>query len=165
MSTPGTAQWALEKFGIPCNVNDMRNVFIFGHDLRIHKGAVRHFKRLDRIFANHSPRYYKLLCKSPDVFTYSCRDIAGTNTKSNHSWPIAIDLRSAANARNGQSATQSEMWKEARDSVLQAEKEGFRWGGRYTSPDPMHFETLLTPKQIRQRYFLDGTKKPWRREK
>jgi hypothetical protein len=43
--------------------------------------------------------------------------------------------------------------------VEEWEREGGAWGGRFSRPDPMHFETHLTPKEIRARYRPDGTVK------
>lgn len=166
MAIPGTAQWALEVYGAKCSAAEQTQVKIFGRMLTVHKGAKRFFRRLDRIFAYKAPGYYALICRSSDVSTYSCRVIAGTSTPSNHSWPIAIDLRSAENGRTADpDETKSEMWKRAREAVLQAEREEFRWGGRYGSPDPMHFEPLVTPEQLKRRYFWNGRRKPWYRKK
>lgn len=162
MATPGTALWATENYGPACSTDRQTRIRIFGADRIVHKGVVRHFRRLDLIFKKHAPAYYKKLCASADNWTYSCRNIAGTSVKSNHSWPIAIDLRSAENAR-GLAATSSEIWREAREAVLQAEREGFRWGGRYSSPDAMHFECMLTPSQIKAKYLPSGHKKVWKK--
>jgi hypothetical protein len=45
--------------------------------------------------------------------------------------------------------------------VRQWEAEGGAWGGDWSRPDPMHFETHLTPEEIRKRYRRDGTPRDW----
>lgn len=67
---------------------------------------------------------------------YANRNIAGTNTPSQHSFGMAVDLNSQANARG----TRGEI-----DPVLAnklAEKYGLTWGGNWrgATRDPMHFE-------------------------
>jgi hypothetical protein len=44
--------------------------------------------------------------------------------------------------------------------VRQWEAEGGDWGGDWTRPDPMHFESHLTPKEIKERYDRTGSPKP-----
>lgn len=67
---------------------------------------------------------------------YANRNIANTNTPSQHAFGMAVDLNSQTNARG----TQGEM-----DPVLAnklAEKYGLTWGGNWrgATRDPMHFE-------------------------
>lgn len=155
MSERGSATWAAESFGARCSADDQKTIKFFGRDRVFHRGTTRHFKRLDRIFKERAPKYHRRLCLQPDVYSYSCRVIAGTQVWSLHSWPIAADLDSAENAR-GVDEFESLIWREAKAAVRRAEVEGFRWGGRYTSPDAMHFETLLTPAEQRRFYTWRG---------
>lgn len=158
MSTPGTETWARDNYGPPCNTAQFIHPVIFGRNLSVHKRAVRAFMRLDHIFKTECPAYYKLICDSPDVGTYNCRKIAGTDVYSNHAFGLAIDLRWNANARDGDH--QSEMRDRAMKAIIHVEKEGFmRWGGRYTSPDDMHFEIMWSSSLLALHYRLDGTKR------
>lgn len=76
----------------------------------------------------------------PDwTWGYACRQIAGTNRPSNHSWGTAVDINAPVNPRRRPLTTDlpvkvRELWKD----------HGFRWGGDYQSsvPDPMHFEFM-----------------------
>lgn len=45
--------------------------------------------------------------------------------------------------------------------VGQWEVEGGDWGGDWSRPHPMHFESHLTPGEIRARYRPDGSPKEW----
>lgn len=52
---------------------------------------------------------------------------------SRHAWGIAIDLNKAANPEGGRSRQDPRL-------VATFERWGFRWGGYWSLPDPMHFE-------------------------
>lgn len=160
MSTPGSQEWAIATYGLPCKVELVDINFCGKRNVRINKKCARHFKRLGDIFMEKAPAYAKQIDDFLDDWTYSCRKIAGTDVWSNHSWAIAIDVDATKNPRGG-TIRLGKVWDEARRAVWQAEQEGFRWGGRYSSPDPMHFETLLTPKQIRARYNRNGKPRRW----
>lgn len=160
----GSAEWARKHYGPGwpnCNgaSSHLKAVEIFGRELLVHEDAVRAFMRLDRIFRNTTPEYYKHLCKQVDNGTYNCRPIGNTLTPSNHSFGIAIDLDWQQNYQDTDPFDQP-MWLRGKESVLKIEREGFmRWGGRYRSPDPMHFETMWTPAEIRARINKEGAKK------
>ena len=74
---------------------------------------------------------------------YSSRAISGTQTASNHSWGLAVDINAPSNPQSPTFTTDMpgwlpELWKTY----------GFEWGGDYTPPtkyDPMHFEFMGTP--------------------
>lgn len=102
---------------------------------------------------------------------FACRAISGTNTPSNHSWGLAVDLdapenpyMSAADHRaphplrktfEGEIVLRSTMPKNAADI---ARKWGFRWGGLYISkPDPMHFEftgSVTDAKRLTEKFVM-----------
>jgi hypothetical protein len=124
------------------------------------KKAKRALRRLDRIFRETVPKYYRDICNDParDTGSYNCRQIAGTNVPSNHSFGTAADIDWQENARDGD--YESEMRDRGMPAIHKVEREGFmRWGGRYSSPDDMHFECLLTPAELKERYTWRGTKK------
>lgn len=153
-----------EKFGPPCK-QPIVTIQICGRDVTVNKKAARHFKRLGLILQRYAPMYAHKIDDFLDDWGYACRTIAGSSTYSNHAFGTAVDVDATKNARNGRPYTDSAIWKEAKKAVLQAEKEGFRWGGRYSSPDPMHFETLLTPVQIKARYDRRGEPRAWFKRK
>lgn len=158
MATPGTEAWARAVYGPPCDTAQMVQVFIFGRNMTVHKKAKRAFLRLDHIFKEKAPKYYRDICRESDSGTYNCRKIAGTDTYSNHAFGLAIDLDWQENARDGD--FKSEMRTRGADVIVQVEKEGFmRWGGRYSSPDDMHFEVVMTLAQLLLRYNLKGERR------
>ena len=156
MSTPGTEAWVRETYGLPCTAELVEIKFCGKRNVKVNKKCARHFIRLGDIFEELAPAYAKQIDDFYDDWTYVCRKIAGTDVYSNHSWGIAIDIDATRNARNGGSYVDSAIWQGARKAVVQAEKEGFRWGGRYSNPDEMHFEVLATPAQLRRWYTRKG---------
>jgi peptidoglycan hydrolase-like protein with peptidoglycan-binding domain len=87
---------------------------------------------------------------------YANRAISGTNTPSNHSWGLAVDLDAPENpylAASTHRAAHPLRKTYPGGRVLRstmpmkteaiAKRWGFRWGGVYTTkPDPMHFEFI-----------------------
>jgi hypothetical protein len=66
---------------------------------------------------------------------YANRNIAGTNTKSQHAFGNAVDVNWNDNPRGG---AQPSMPPFLADSL--ARKHGVEWGGLWNNADPMHFE-------------------------
>lgn len=83
-----------------------------------------------------------------DSWGYSCRAVAGTSSPSNHSWGTAIDVNATSNPRRADHRFQSDL---PADVVRFWEGVGFRWGGRWNWPDPMHFDWPGTADQARQK--------------
>lgn len=87
--------------------------------------------------------------KPGQTWGYACRPIAGTNKPSNHSWGTAVDINSLANPRRARGLPRvtdiptkvREFWKGC----------GFRWGGDFSWPDPMHFEFMGSVTEARQK--------------
>lgn len=79
---------------------------------------------------------------------YNCRPIAGTNTASNHSWGLAVDINWNHNPMTTNAGFHCEippkvvaMWNDC----------GFYWGGFYQKKkDSMHFEYIGTPSSVAQ---------------
>ena len=79
---------------------------------------------------------------------FACRAIAGTSTPSNHSQGTAIDLNAPANPRRARGLP---MLTDIPKAVRKLWTDhGFRWGGNFEWPDPMHFEFMGTAAQARQ---------------
>lgn len=72
--------------------------------------------------------------QTPDDWSFSSRPIRGTNRPSNHSWGLAVDI-DATQYPQGQRRRQPPGWV-----IDLFEKYGFEYGGRWSNPDPMHFE-------------------------
>ena len=87
--------------------------------------------------------------KSGQTWGYACRPIAGTNKPSNHSWGTAVDINSLDNPRRARGLPMvtnippniRDFWKAC----------GFRWGGDFSWPDPMHFEYMGSTDQAREK--------------
>lgn len=77
---------------------------------------------------------------------YSNRNIAGTNTKSNHAWGAAIDIDPDRNPRYGTAAGGRYALPHPPAIIALARKWGLGWGGEYkNSKDYMHFEVIGAP--------------------
>lgn len=69
---------------------------------------------------------------------FNIRNIAGSNSYSNHSWACALDLSPGSNGFRYNASTT------IANTVIDAfKRQGFRWGGDYHGrKDPMHFEAV-----------------------
>ena len=69
---------------------------------------------------------------------YSCRAISGSNTPSNHSWGLAVDINAPSNPYTSPIVTDMPPWM-----PQLWEEYGFRWGGNYSGDkDAMHYEFM-----------------------
>lgn len=73
---------------------------------------------------------------------YNKRLQRGSTTKwSNHSWGLAVDFNAATNPMRRPLRTDMPPGAAAKAKAL-----GMRWGGDYSgTPDPMHFEVVVSP--------------------
>jgi peptidoglycan hydrolase-like protein with peptidoglycan-binding domain len=100
----------------------------------------------------------------PDwTWGYACRPIANTSTPSNHSWGTAVDINAPANPRRQRGLPM--ITNIPRKVVDLWKAHGFRWGGDFAWPDPMHMEFMGTVAQARAtvarlRAFLAGAPAP-----
>ena len=158
-SVRGSQAWALEHYGDPdargFRRRNIVQVDFLGRILFVHRAARRHFLRLERLFEARAPEYAASVASGEeDDWSYLNRDVRGGTSKSNHSFGIAIDINALANPLG----TSGDM---PVDVTRQWQAEGGAWGGVWSRPDPMHFETHLTPEEIRERYRPDGTPRDW----
>lgn len=157
MAQVQSTEWAYKHYGDPDNPdyrdNHIVEINFLGRTMRVHRGARNHFLHLERIFRQEAPKYSRQIDEGPlDDWSYNNRNIAGTDTKSKHAFGIAIDINSRTNYRGIRGDIPGAV-------VHRAEQEGFAWGGSWSYPDAMHFETTLTPQQIRRRFDDEGHSK------
>jgi len=155
----GTPAWAVDNYGDPEKPRfEKRNIVeidFLGRTMFVHRAASRHFLRLARIFEARAPEYAATVALGElDDWSYENRDVRGEEMKSNHAFGLAVDINALANPLGTVGDVPEEV-------VRQWEAEGGEWGGDWSRPDPMHFETHLTPKEIRERYRPDGTPRDW----
>src|ERR671919_2194181 len=155
----GTPAWAAENFGNPdrrgFKTRNIVQIEFLGRAMFVHRAASRHFLRLARLFEARAPEYAAAVALGElDDWSYQNRTVRGGDSKSNHAFGLAVDVNALANPLG----TVGDMPEEV---VRQWEAEGGEWGGDWSRPDPMHFETHLTPKEIRERYLPDGTPRDW----
>ena len=156
----GSPAWALEHYGDPdAKRYKKRNIVqieFLGRAMFVHESAARHFLRLARLFEARAPEYAAIVDDGElDDWSYENRGVRGqVSSKSNHAFGLAVDVNALTNVLG----TTGDMPAEV---VAQWEVEGGDWGGDWSRPDPMHFETHLTPQEIAERYNPDGTPKDW----
>ena len=158
-NVPGTPEWALEHYGNGRQDGLRRRKIVkiefLGRSMFVHRDASRHFLRLERLFEARAPDYAASVAEGElDDWSYDNRRVRGEKVKSNHAFGLAVDINALANPVG----TPGDMPDEV---VRQWEAEGGEWGGDWERADPMHFETHLTPAQIRARYRADGTPRDW----
>lgn len=120
-------------FGPPCDTSRFTTVTIFGKDRPWHEAAVlplRAALALAKARSDYRPE---------DVGTYNCRTIAGSSTMSHHAWAVAVDFDPARNPY-GVAPSKTLIGSRYMDFVRAFERVGFTWGGRWQTPDAMHFE-------------------------
>lgn len=156
---PGTPAWATAHYGDPdkrgFKKRNIVDIEFLGRTMFVHRNAHRHFLRLEALFEARAPEYAATVALGElDDWSYENRNVRGESHKSNHAFGIAIDINALANPLG----TTGDMPEEV---VRQWEAEGGEWGGDWNRPDPMHFETHLTPEEIRARYRRDGSPRDW----
>jgi hypothetical protein len=156
----GSPAWAREQYGNPdargFKSRHIVTIDFLGRTMYVHEDAAPHFLRLARLFEARAPEYAAAVAAGElDDWSYQDRDIRGIEgAKSNHAFGLAVDVNALTNVLG----TTGDMPIEVVDQWL---VEGGGWGGGWTRPDPMHFETHLTPAEIRKRYRADGTPRDW----
>jgi hypothetical protein len=155
----GSPQWALDHYGDPDTRGFKRRNIVaidfLGRGMFVHDDARRHFLRLERLFEARAPEYAAGVAVGQiDDWSYLNRDVRGESVKSNHSFGIAVDINALANPLGSEGDVPE-------DVVEQWRAEGGAWGGDWSRSDPMHFETHLTPEEIKERYRRTGTPRDW----
>ena len=155
----GSSAWARKHYGNPdargFRARKIITIEFLGTTMFVHEKVERHFLRLESLFEARAPDYAAAVSSgTADDWSYFNRKVRGGAGKSNHAFGIAIDV----NALSNPLGTTGDMPVEV---VEQWEIEGGEWGGNWARPDPMHFESHLTPKEIRERYRPDGTPRDW----
>ncbi|RZT87434.1 D-alanyl-D-alanine carboxypeptidase-like protein [Pseudonocardia sediminis] len=112
-----------------------------GVRVSVHKRIAR---LVDLLMDATEKRGYRL--KSGHCGGYNCRAISGTNSPSNHSWGLAVDLNWQSNPYVRPRRTDMPVWM-----PLLWNRYGFAWGGNYGSngtrgkADAMHYEFMGSP--------------------
>jgi hypothetical protein len=154
----GSTAWATLHYGDPDSPGFRRRRIVeiefLGRSMFVHRWARRHFLRLEQIFEARAPEYAAAVSLGElDDWSYRNRNVRGGESKSKHAFGLAIDVNALTNPLGGAGDM-------PREVVDRWEAEGGEWGGDWSRPDPMHFETLLQPDEIRRRYSRDGSPRP-----
>lgn len=134
----------------------MKSVYFLGYKITVHRDIMEDLARVEETIQNRLAEDEELkayLESLTQVAGYSWREIAGTESRSNHSYGIAVDFL----PRNYEG--KNVYWRWSRDyydqwynleweeryrppaSFIQAfEEAGFVWGGKWLLFDSIHFE-------------------------
>ena len=131
-------------------------VSLMGFEVRVHERLVGPLAAVDRRveeLARNEPEIRRFLAGLKEAAGYNWREIAGTRSRSYHSYGLAVDLipksyggrhtywRWAMAANEEWYAIPYEQrWMVPRQVVQAFEEQGFIWGGKWLYFDTMHFE-------------------------
>jgi len=126
---------------LDCSVStsQFRTISFLGTSVQIHESLVPSLQRIDAKWRAQSNRY-----RVQTVLGVQCRNVAGTNRRSNHAYGIAMDINPSQNpfcpnnaACGGRNILITDMPPEF---VALFTSEGWGWGGNWnSSKDAMHF--------------------------
>ncbi len=85
--------------------------------------------------------------------TYNCRKIAGSEAWSLHAYAVAVDINPSQNPRTPAQPPRTKLPAALIDAVesvytVATGRRVFVWGGRWNSPDPMHFQIACGPDEL-----------------
>jgi hypothetical protein len=148
LGTPSYSEWGNPDAADYRTTRQVRVAFM-GRMITWHKWAVWPLKAVERdlLTAGYQTGHWWA-----DVQTYNNRFIAGTHTKSLHSWPLALDIDVAHNPQGKPLRTDFPA-----GLVACFERHGFRWGGHWSTPDAMHFEYIGPPVKAQPQEVEDVT--------
>ena len=149
----GDPNWRDAHWGEPCHPEPGR-AKVGEDDYRVDGRTVDAFETLGAVMSEHG---YDPGRSWPDgrTGTYNCRRMNNDPRRpwSSHAWAIAIDVNWDRNPYGSTTAElMSDEWSEMVETIegLRTVAGGpvFRWGGRWDTPDAMHFEIVATPKEL-----------------
>lgn len=139
-----TPEKALELFGDPKNANTYKWMRLWTPPAELADKAPGFPKRIymhviaiplwEKIYAQLIEQ--ELIREIYSIGWYNVRLVSGTTKWSLHSWALGPDINPGDNPRGS-------MGKMNPRIVEIFENNGFNWGGRWSNPDPMHYELSL----------------------
>lgn len=104
-----------------------------GRSITVNKNSAKPFQGfINELFAQgYRPK---------SIQSYNNRNIAGTNTKSEHAWANAIDFDPWVNRGDRLGGGGTAFGNLPKNVQQLADKYGITWGGSWKNADPMHFE-------------------------
>lgn len=104
-----------------------------GRSVTVHKNSANAFQ-------GFLGALYKQGYKPKEIQSYNNRNIAGTNTKSEHAWANGIDLDPWVNRGDRLGGGGTAFGNLPKNIASLASQFGLTWGGTWRNSDPMHFE-------------------------
>jgi D-alanyl-D-alanine carboxypeptidase/Extensin-like protein C-terminus len=120
-----------------CDTSNLIAVNFLGSRVTINKQFAASAARIDAAWrARGGNSFYRVT----SVGGYNCRNIAGTNRRSNHAYGVAIDINPAANPHTRPGDSNYGQTNMPPAFVQLFLNEGWGWGGNWSSSkDTMHF--------------------------
>lgn len=174
MARRGSANWAIAHYGKPCIGGDIVSCQWYPgltkNQIKIHDGTQKLWQALGAVMLAYNYRV-----PTSYVGAYACRNITGGNTKSMHSWPLAMDINAKTNPFLRTPTRRTIKWGIETDMPAAMVREiemitasgiqAFYWLGRARSiKDAMHYQVQVTLGEIqggvyspRGFYYGDGS--------
>lgn len=163
VSNSKIAEW----YGPPCK-QPIVTIKLAGSNVHVNKKIKRLFLWQEIVFSLFPHLYKDLNERHLDDWGGMCRPVTGNSgpvtvaNASKHAWWIATDIDADENVR-GTNPLKSEIWLKGGDgkAVRLLEATGFTWGGRFSTPDPHHFEAAVPKRWVLARFNRRGKLRPW----
>lgn len=128
-------------------------------------------KTWDLYVANASAPVWDAVCQimesDPYLFresgggTYNCRNIAGSSNKSIHAYALALDLNPSKNPYRAPLVTDfPDSFIERMEGIRANGKPALQWGGRWSTPDAMHWQINVAPADCKNVSWDKGKDEP-----
>ncbi len=119
-----------------CDESQLGSVNFLGTSIRINRQFIPSLQRIDARWRQMGASRYRVT----SVGGYNCRNIAGTNRRSNHAYGIAVDINPAQNPHTFPGDRNYGQTNMPPEFVQLFRSEGWGWGGNWnSSKDTMHF--------------------------
>jgi hypothetical protein len=119
----------------PCDTSNIVSINFLGSSVQIHRQFAPSLQRIDARWRQMPNRY-----RVTSVGGYNCRNIAGTNRRSNHAYGLAVDINPAQNPHTFPGDRNYGATNMPPSFVQLFTSEGWGWGGNWnSSKDTMHF--------------------------
>ncbi len=120
-----------------CDTSNIVRINFLGQSVQIHRQFAPSLQRIDAQWRSRGGNsFYRVT----SVGGYNCRNIAGTNRRSNHAYGLAVDINPAQNPHTFPGSRNYGQTNMPPAFVQLFTREGWGWGGNWnSSKDTMHF--------------------------
>lgn len=143
----GTSRMRTEYSGTRCDTSRMTRVqFHPETSLLVNRDTAEAWRAFSAIMRAHDYQF-----RESAGGTYNCRKIGGTTRYSLHAYGLAIDLNPSMNPFSLPLKTDQPVAfrRDLEKVVTRSGRQVFQWGGRWSTPDTMHWQLGVLRKELR----------------